>query len=140
MGSGLWAPATGSTLDFGSEAKGRLSETHSKAGAGRDRRFPRYIFDTKIKAHVFRNGETIDVWGRSTELGLDGIGGTLTGELEPGEVVTMELPLPLSPYPLKLRAVVRYRTGLRHGFEFLTMTPPDREALTRVCEMLEGRQ
>jgi hypothetical protein len=69
---------------------------------------------------------------------LDGVGATLTGELEPGEVVTMELPLPLSPYPLKLRAVVRYRQGLRHGFEFLTMTHLDREALTRVCEMLQG--
>jgi hypothetical protein len=114
-----------------------VSETNTKTGTGRARRFPRYPFDSKIKAHVFRDGETIDLWGRSTELGFDGIGGTLTGELEPGEVVTLEVPLPLHPYPLKLRGIVRYRQGLRHGFEFLAISQTDRDALARVCEMLE---
>lgn len=122
------------------ENRNNVDETNTKAGTGRARRFPRYQFDTKIKAHVFRGGETADFWGRSTELGLDGIGGTLTGEVEPGEVVTMELPLPLSPYPLKLRAIVRYRRGLHHGFEFLAITRADRDALTRVCEMLASSQ
>ncbi len=117
-----------------------MSETNAKTGTGRARRFPRYQFDSKVKAHVFRDGETVDVWGRSTEIGLDGIGGTLTGELEPGEVVTLEVPLPLSPYPLRLRAIVRYRLGLRHGFEFLAISQSDRDALGRVCEMLEGTQ
>jgi hypothetical protein len=48
----------------------------------------------------------------------------------------MEFPLPLSPYPLKLRAIVRYRIGLHYGFEFLTPTPEQRTALDRVCNLL----
>ena len=46
-----------------------------------------------MNVQVFRAGQVSYLWGRSTELGLDGIGGTLTGDLEPGEVVSMEFPL-----------------------------------------------
>ena len=70
---------------------------------------------------------------------MDGIGATLTGELEPGEVVSMELSLPLTAAPMKMRAIVRYRQGLRHGFEFLTLTPEQRTTVERVCEMLTAK-
>jgi len=100
------------------------------------RRFPRYPMDVRMNVNVFRHGEISYFWGRSTELGLDGIGGTLTGDLEPGEVVSLEFPLPVSPYPLKLRAVVRYRIGLHYGFEFLTPTGDQKSSLERVCQML----
>jgi hypothetical protein len=100
------------------------------------RRYPRFPMDVRMDVQVFRAGNVSYLWGRSTELGLDGIGATLTGDLEPGEVVSMEFPLPLSPYPVKLRAIVRYRIGLHYGFEFLTPTPEQRSALDRVCQML----
>lgn len=107
------------------------------AGASHNgRRFRRYLIDIRITAHVFRSGATTALWGRSSELGEDGIGGTLTGEVEPGEVVSMELTLPLSACPMKLRALVRYRRGLQHGFEFLAVTQEQRDMLRRVCEML----
>ena len=100
------------------------------------RRYPRYPMDARMNVQVFRSGEISYFWGRSTELGLDGIGGTLTGDLEPGEVVTMEFPSPLHPVPLKVRAVVRFRIGLHYGFEFLTPTADQRASLERVCQML----
>jgi hypothetical protein len=100
------------------------------------RRFPRYPLDVKLTVHVFRAGENVSFWGRSNELGADGIGATLTGTLEPGEVVAMELLLPMAGYPMKFRALVRYRDGLRHGFEFLALTIPQRDEINRVCEML----
>lgn len=105
----------------------------TKPGA---RRFPRYSVDMRLAVEIFRSGETVSFWGRSNELGEDGVGGTLTGELAVGEVVSMELALPLAAYPLKLRALVRYRIGLRHGFEFLAMSDAQRDVLRRVCEML----
>jgi hypothetical protein len=109
---------------------------NSNLPPGSARRYPRYQLDIRLSLHVFRSGKTISLWGRSNELGQDGIGGTLTGELEPGEVVSMEISLPLAAYPMKIRALVRYRDGLRHGFEFLALSPDQHEAIQRVCEML----
>lgn len=100
------------------------------------RRFPRHPLDVRLTAQAFRAGTKLALWGRTSELGLDGIGGTLTGELEIGEVVSLEFALPISIRPLKLRAVVRYRDGLRHGFEFLTINPSQRDDIRRTCDML----
>src|ERR1700684_2853308 len=72
------------------------------------RRFPRYRFDVRIQVAVFREGLTTTCWGRTNELGQDGIGATLSGALQAGEVVSMEFPIPLQPHVMKLRAVVRY--------------------------------
>jgi hypothetical protein len=94
----------------------------------------------RIAVDVFRSGGTTSLWGRSNELGVDGVGGTLTGELEVNEVVSMELSLPLAAYPLKVRALVRYRIGLLHGFEFLAVSEQQRDVLRRVCEMLATGQ
>ena len=100
------------------------------------RRFQRHPLDIRISLQVFRDGETISVWGRSSELGEDGIGGTVTTQLEPGEVVSMELSLPLTAFPIKCRALVRYRDGLRHGFEFLALSPQQRDAIRKLCQAL----
>ena len=100
------------------------------------RRFQRYPLDVRVSARVFRADAPIELWGRSIEFGQDGIGITLTGELVPGEVATLELTLPGTATPLKLRALVRYRDGLRHGFEFLARDAMQREAIRRTCELL----
>jgi hypothetical protein len=103
------------------------------------RRFPRFILDVRLQVKMFQAGEFRTCWGRSTEMGQDGIGATLTGSLETGEIVTLEIPLPLSPYPIKVRAIVRYRQGLRYGFEFLTLNEGQRDTIPRVCEYLASR-
>jgi hypothetical protein len=103
------------------------------------RRYPRYSLDVRVSARVFRPGAPVELWGRSIEMGQDGIGVTLTGQLEPGEVATLELTLPTSATPLKLRGLVRYRDGLRHGFEFLARDAVQHELILRTCELLELR-
>ena len=100
------------------------------------RRYPRHAADVRITVQVFRPSGTVSLWGRSSELGEDGVGGTLTGEVEPGEVVSMELAIPLTSVTMKVRALVRYRMGLHHGFEFLAVSAEQREMLRRACEML----
>ena len=100
------------------------------------RRFPRFTIDVRLQVKMFQAGEFRSCWGRSTEMGQDGIGATLTGSLEPGEIVTLEIPLPLTPYPIKVRAIVRYRQGLRYGFEFLTLNSGQRDTIERVCQYL----
>jgi hypothetical protein len=109
---------------------------NSKSTSVGARRFPRYPLDVHLAIHVFRSGKSVSMWGRSNEIGEDGIGGTLTGALEPGEVVSMELSLPLAAFPMKFRALVRYRDGLRHGFEFLALTAAQHDEIERVCKML----
>jgi len=102
------------------------------------RRFPRYAVDLRVSVQAFRADGPISLWGRSNELGADGIGVTLTGQLEPGEVVNLEVTLPANSSPLKIRALVRYRDGLRHGFEFLTLTAKQRESVNQACSVLQG--
>jgi len=115
------------------------AQTVSPAPAGKatfTRRFPRFVIDVRLQVKMFQAGEFRTCWGRSTEMGQDGIGATLTGSLEPGEIVTLEIPLPLTPYPIKVRAIVRYRQGLRYGFEFLTLNDNQRDTIKRVCQYL----
>ena len=100
------------------------------------RKYPRFAIDLRMQVKMFQAGQFRSCWGRSTELGQDGIGATLTGDLESGEIVTLEIPLPLSAYPLKVRAIVRYRQGLHYGFEFLTLSENQRDTVKRVCQML----
>jgi PilZ domain len=117
----------GSSTPSGQPAPGRPNFT---------RRFPRFVIDVRLQVKMFQAGEFRQCWGRSTEMGQDGIGATLTGSLETGEIVTLEIPLPLSPYPIKVRAIVRYRQGLRYGFEFLTLNDNQRDTIKRVCQYL----
>ena len=117
--------------------KAKMTEYKRAPGApAYTRRYPRFAMDVRIQVKMFQGGEFCSCWGRSTELGLDGLGATLTGELASGEIVTLDVPLPLSPYPLKVRAIVRYRHGLHYGFEFLTLTEAQRDTMRRVCQML----
>jgi PilZ domain-containing protein len=124
-------------------AKKQMSEPerHVRAAgtAVHKRRYQRFAIDVRIQVKMFQGGEFRSCWGRSTELGEDGIGATLTGELQPAEIVTLEIPLPLTPYPVKVRGIVRYRQGLRYGFEFLTLNDNQRDILRRVCEMLAAK-
>lgn len=103
------------------------------------RRYPRYAIDVRLQVKMFQDGEFRSCWGRSVEMGQDGIGATLTGTLETGEIVTLEIPLPLTPYPIKVRAIVRYCQGLRYGFEFLTLNETQRDTIKRVCQYLATR-
>lgn len=118
---------------------GTAATSSAPAASGKSvytRRFPRFSIDVRLQVKMFQSGEFRNCWGRSTEMGQDGIGATLTGSLESGEIVTLEIPLPLTPYPIKVRAIVRYRQGLRYGFEFLTLNDHQRDTIHRVCEYL----
>ena len=87
---------------------------------------------------MFRDGLKTTCWGRTNELGQDGIGATLSGQLQSGEVVSLEFPIPLQPHVIRLRAVVRYSDGLRCGFEFLVLTDEQKRTLHQVCVVLSN--
>ncbi|HKU23535.1 MAG TPA: PilZ domain-containing protein [Terriglobales bacterium] len=101
------------------------------------RRYPRYNMNLKVAVQVFREGVVESLWGRCNEIGQDGMSATLTGELQPGEVATLEFTLPATVLATRLRAAVRYRNGYRHGFEFLTLTDGQRQAIQRALAVAE---
>ncbi len=112
---------------------------HSQAAVKaqrRLRRFSRHRYDARIQVSVFRDGLTTACWGRTNELGQGGVGATLSGDLRPGEVVSLEFPIPLPPHAMKLRAVVRHSKGLRCGFEFLVLTDEEELTLRQVHAVL----
>jgi len=51
----------------------------------------------------------------------------------------MEFTVPLAVQPIKVRAIVRYRNGLYHGFEFLTLNQEQRNIVCRACEFLAAQ-
>ena len=66
----------------------------AKPATAHVRRYPRFALDARMHVRMFQDGEFKNCWGHSTEIGQDGIGATLTGTLETGEIVSLEIPLP----------------------------------------------
>ncbi len=102
----------------------------------KQRRSPRFVFDSLVRLTAFRPEKEIPLWGRSTDLSREGIGMTvMTGQLVPDEVVGIEIPLP-SASAIAVRASVRYCRETRCGCEFVEMRDAVREAIGAACERL----
>jgi len=82
------------------------------------RRFQRYRSTFASLSRFFATGKQFLWWGRSSELGEDGIGNG-HWQLEPGEVVSMELSLPLTPFLLSAGPGSLTAMGCDMASEFL---------------------
>ena len=113
-------------------------ETANKPGhKGWRRRFPRYRTDIPLKAIVLRDDGYIELRGRCSDIGEGGLGAVLTDDLMPGEVVSLQIALDPQAESLTVRAIVRYRKGLVHGFEFLGLSSDQQQALKTLCQNLK---
>jgi hypothetical protein len=65
--------------------------------------------------------------GWCNDISEGGLGATVAVPLQLGTEVGLEFAIPISPEPLRLNAVVRYTNGFRFGFEFLKLTPEQRQ-------------
>jgi PilZ domain len=106
------------------------SDVHPK-----QRRSPRFLFDSLVRVTAVRPGNETRLWGRSTDLCRYGIGVTIRGELTPKELVTMQIPLP-STKPMNVRASVRYCNHGRCGLEFVDLHNQQHEAIEAACDKL----
>jgi TonB family protein len=104
------------------------SLTRGWTGASR-RRVPRFQVQAPLDVTVLRSGIPDTVPGRSLNLCERGIAAVLAGEVVAGEVVGVELRLPLLADPLRARAMVRYQDKLHCGLEFLGLTPDQRSGI-----------
>lgn len=78
---------------------------------------------------VLRSGIPDTVPGRSLNLGERGMAVMLAGELAPGEIVSVQVPLPLVAGLLRTRAIVRYQDKLRCGLEFVALSAEQRATI-----------
>ncbi|HVP42015.1 MAG TPA: PilZ domain-containing protein [Terriglobales bacterium] len=87
--------------------------------------------------HIIRELDAEESFsGRCRHLGEGGLGAVLAGELPVGDTVTLDFTLPGAQEPLRMRAVVRYRHGFHHGFEFLTLKPSQLDLIRRAEKTL----
>ena len=100
------------------------------------RRHQRYELETELTANV-RGVERRQVMrGRSLNINEGGIGGLFTSGWEVGTSVDLQFSVPITTTPVRVRAVVRNRTSYRHGFEFVNLTPEQRDTISRTCRTL----
>ncbi|HLZ39932.1 MAG TPA: TonB family protein [Candidatus Sulfotelmatobacter sp.] len=93
------------------------------------RRVPRFRMDTPLDVTVLRSGIPDTVPGRAVNVCERGIAAVLAGELTPGESVGLELQLWAATEPLRTKATVRYQENLRHGLEFVSISPEQRSSI-----------
>lgn len=91
--------------------------------------------DIELTAVVVRNGRSKTLRGHGSDLTENGLGGNMSDDLSPGEVVNLEFTLP-NGKPVKTRAYVRNAQGQHYGFEFLTMAESSRSAIRDFCQQL----
>jgi c-di-GMP-binding flagellar brake protein YcgR len=103
----------------------------------RPRRHPRYRADIPVKVTVLGDDGYAELQGRCGDLGEGGFGAVLNAELSAGEVISLEFTLPEGDALSEVRAIVRYRKGLVHGFEFLGLTAAQQQKIQSVCRSLQ---
>src|SRR5260370_22415142 len=97
--------------------------------ATRERVFPRHPINVPLDLIVLRSGVPDNLPGRCTDISEAGVGAVVAGELGAGHQVAVELRLPNVGVPVRARALVRYQSRLRCGFEFVGLSVEQREMI-----------
>jgi hypothetical protein len=102
------------------------------------RRWPRLKIQVPVTVVVRKNGKTVFVVGRGTDLNDGGIAVFAGTELQIGEEVEISFTPPYRGDPLVARTVVRNRRGYIYGLEYLTATVEDKARVTRIHNVLRA--
>ena len=97
------------------------------------RRHPRFKLQTDIR--VYPRGAGV-LKGYTVDISESGVSALLKLEVSVGEVVELEFALPAAP--VAIRAVVRYKTAFRYGFQFVE--PDPQGVIKATCSYLAALQ
>ncbi len=75
--------------------------------------------------------------GRGNELSEGGMAVTAGVELKVGREVAVEFTPPYTGIPIRVRGIVRNRTGYRYGMEFLTENAVETEQVNQLRSLLQ---
>jgi len=95
----------------------------------RERGFARHPINVPLDLIALRSGVPDNLPGRCTDISEAGVGAVVAGELAAGQQVAVELRLPNVGVPVRARALVRYQSRLRCGFEFVGLSVEQREMI-----------
>ena len=98
------------------------------------RRFPRYRTDMKLTVLVLGPEGHVAVNGLCNQIGEGGLGAIIANVLSIGDIVNLQLSIPLEPEPISLRALVRWHNRLQHGFEFFGISSEQRTMIRDYCK------
>ncbi len=91
--------------------------------------FFRHPISVPLDLIALRCGVPQNLPGRCTDISEAGVGAMVAGELAAGQQVAVELRLPNVGVPVRARALVRYQSRLRCGFEFVGLSGEQREMI-----------
>ena len=100
------------------------------------RQYPRHEIDTTELIVAIVGTQHRELRGRSLDINEAGIGGVFAKEMDVGTSVSLEFSVPVLATPLRVQGVVRNHSGYRYGFEFVDLTPEQRETISRTCRTL----
>jgi hypothetical protein len=95
----------------------------------RERVSSRHPINVPLDLIALRSGVPDNLPGRCTDISEAGVGAVVAGELAVGLQVAVELRLPNVGVPVRARALVRYQSRLRCGFEFVGLSVEQREMI-----------
>ena len=78
--------------------------------------------------------------GSCFDISIGGLGASVAGPIQLGQEVRLEFTLPPQEESLLLKAMVRHFEAGRCGFEFLTITPEDRDAILAYGDSLTKKK
>ncbi len=101
-----------------------------------NRRFERYELETELTANMLGGERRTTMRGRCLNINKGGIAGLFTDGWDVGTSVELCFSVPFATAPVRASGVVRNRVGYRFGFEFVDLSPEQREAIGRTCTTL----
>src|SRR5512140_2162669 len=84
-----------------------------------------------VQVTVFEQNGYVNLSGEASDFSETGLCLVLTRQLEEHTAILLQFNLPYNSQPLRMRALVRHRSGFHHGIEFISVTPAQKEALER---------
>jgi c-di-GMP-binding flagellar brake protein YcgR len=100
------------------------------------RRYQRYEIDTELRVAMLGLEQRGTLRGRSLNISEAGIAGVFVSVWDVGIPVRLEFSVPVTSNPVRVGAVVRSRSGYRYGFEFVDLSPEQREIISKTCRTL----
>jgi hypothetical protein len=100
------------------------------------RAFPRFALNVKLRLQYSNGVEPVELTGTTVDIGLGGLGATLTEPLLSKERVWLQFIVPGHPTSLRILSKLRHLDNGHYGFQFLSTTAEEREAIRSSCEKL----